>query len=213
MLNRLALMVLFLALPGLAFAQATMALSVDAGGSFVQWYDTPVGTSFDVVVWVDTDGETAVAAEFVLTELALAVPGVMKVGTTKVAPVNLEIGDNSVGEYLFHFGDLNDPVCKGPSPQLELVRIENLDATGLIGRDVLLTLRGFGPGDTAPSSFQGAPGFATCSNIGVACRVGGADGGYTQSGTFVPDGSVVLNPTAGFVADGIESMGMQKARF
>lgn len=206
--------VLLVALNSPALAQhPTMAVSADAGSQLVQWYDTPTSTSFDLVVWVDTLGEQAKAAEFVMTDLTQAVPGVLKVGTTKINAATLDVGDNSVGEYVFLFGDLNAWLCAAPSPQLEIVRVEYLDSSGLIGRDVLVNLRGLQTGDSVPGSFQGEPGFIDCQDVKHPCRVGGADGGYTNTGLLVPDGTTVLNPTVGFVAGEVSSMGLQKARF
>ena len=113
---------------------------------------TPVGP-FDIVVQTMTD-ETACASEFVMTEIAVVVPGVFKTNTAKIFNTPLDLGDNNAGEYILAYG----PVCAAPGP-VEVVRVSYLDFNGLMPLDVILQIRGFQPGDSQPSSFLGGMGY------------------------------------------------------
>ena len=197
--------------PLAAVAGATITVSADDAGELVQFYDTPVGAPFELVVWLDTDGHTASAAEFVMTELTQLVPGVLKLSVSRINAPTVDLGDNSRGEYLFPFGPTEDH-CVEPSAQLEIVRVEYLDNTGAIGRGVIVSLRGLQPGDTVPSSFDGEPGFATCDQSLYRCD-GGTPGGFTVSGGRFPDGATVLNPRVGIVSGPSTSLSTVKARY
>ena len=195
-----------------AFAQ-TMAVSADPDGAagsgpYTQVFDSPVGLGFDIVVWMDTAGEPSSAAEFVMTELLLATPGVFKLGTIKINNTPLDLGDNARGEYLLAFGG-----CEAPSPELTMVRVTYGDFGGVIGADVVLSLRGLQPGDSQPSTFNGELGFVDCVDGAWVATMGGADGGVTGSGVTFPDGGLVLNPIPLAVPTVDNSVGQLKARF
>jgi hypothetical protein len=200
-------MVALLALPVAATAQ-TMAISADQGGTLTQVFDTPVGTPFNIVVWGSTGGRDVAASEFVASELLLLYPGVFKLGTVKINNTTLDLGDNSLGEYILAFG-----ACFPPSDTLEMVRVQYGDFSGIIGSDVVMSLRGFQPGDTRPSSFNGSVGYVDCQDVKYAATVGGTDGGFTGGGVTFPDGSLILNGTPAVVDTQDESISQLKARF
>ena len=205
-------LVVLMALPTIAFAQ-TMAVSADPDGAagtgpFTQVFDSPVGVGFDLVVWMDTAGEPSSAAEFVVTELLVATPGVFKLGTIKINNTPLDLGDNARGEYLLAFGG-----CEVPSAELLMVRVTYGDFSGVIGADVVMSLRGLQPGDSQPSTFFGELGFVDCSDQPFVATMGGADGGFTGAGVNFPDGGLVLNPTPLVVPTVDNSVGQLKARF
>ena len=205
-------LVALMALPAIAFAQ-TMTVSADpdgAGGSgpYTQVFDSPVGLTFDLVVWMDTAGEPSSAAEFVMSELLLVAPGILKTGTLRINNTQLDLGDNARGEYIIAFGG-----CEPPSSDLLMVRVTYIDLGTAVGSDVVLTLRGFELGDSQPSSFAGAVGFVDCSDAKVFSVMGGTDGGITGADVVFPDGGMVLNPTPIVVPTADDSMGQLKARF
>jgi hypothetical protein len=195
-----------------AFAQ-TIAVSADpdgAGGSgpFTQVLDSPVGLGFDIVIWMDSAGEPSSAAEFIVTELLTEAPGVFKLGTIRINNTPLDIGDNLIGEYIIAFGS-----CEPVSSQLVLVRVTYGDFSGAIGADLVMNLRGFQPGDTQPSTFDGEPGFVDCTEGTHTLVMGGVDGGVTGSGVVFPDGSLGVNPTPIPIPNSDNSVGQLKARF
>ena len=195
-----------------AFAQ-TIAVSADpdgAGGSgpFTQVFDSPVGLGFDIVVWMDSNGEPSSAVEFIMTELLVETPGVFKLGTIRINNTPLDIGDNLVGEYIIAFGS-----CEPVSSQLVLVRVTYGDFSGVIGADLVMNLRGFQPGDSQPSTFNGEPGFVDCIEGTHTLVMGGVDGGVTGSGVVFPDGGLIMNGTLVVVPTVENSMGQLKARF
>jgi hypothetical protein len=194
-----------------AFAQ-TIAVSADPDGpgplGLTQVFDAPAGLTFDLVVWMDTAGVETNAAEFVMTELRVVAPGVLSTATVKFNNA-LDLGLNSVGEYLLAFG-----ACFPPATQMEMVRVTYLQlAAGTIVADQLITLRGFQPGDTRPSTFAGEPGFVDCSEGKHPLVLGGADGGTTGADVVFPDGTLILNPTPLVVPTVDNSMGQLKAHF
>jgi hypothetical protein len=184
----------------------TMAISAGAPG--IQVAETIPGTPFDVVVWGDTGTSDSAAAEFVATELLQVTPGVFKLATVKINNTTLDLGDNALGEYILAFA-----ACFLPDPQLELVRVTYGDFSGVVGADVVMTLRGLQPGDSRPSSFNGSVGFVDCQDVKYSATVGGVDGGVTGSGVVFPDGGLVLNPTPIAVDNDATSFGQVKARF
>ena len=184
----------------------TMAVSFGAPGTQVG--DVVVGTPFNLVVWGDTAGLDAAAAEFVVTELLVETPGIFKLGTAKINGTTLDLGDNALGEYILAFGD-----CFLPSSELVLVTVTYGDFSGLVGADQVMNLRGFQPGDTRPSSFNGEVGFVQCDNAKYAASVGGQEGGITGSGVVFTDGSCVLNPTPIAVDNEAGSVSQMKGRF
>ena len=208
--NALGLLIL-LSCPSIAFSQ-TMAVSVDpdrmAGNvPFVQVFDVTVGVSFDVVVWLDSAGSDGQAAELVVTDLVAVVPGVFRLGVVTIAdPFDLAFAEP--GEFTLDYRG-----CVPADGQLELVRVTYGDFSGVIGPDVLMTVRGFGPGDTKPSSFGGAPGFEDCGGAKFACEMGGTTGGVTGSGVEFPPGALVLNATPLVVPVLDGSIGQLKAKF
>ena len=195
-----------------AVSAQTMAVSVDpdrtVGGSpFVQVFDVTVSVGFDVVVWLDSAGSDGQFAEFVVTDLQKLVPGVFKLGTVAIGnPIDLEFREP--GEFKLAYGE-----CVVAASQLELVRITYADFGGVLGLDRVMTVRGFGPGDTEASIFGGAPGFVDCNDINIPCSMGGTTGGVTGSGAIFPPGGLVLNATPLVVPNAEGSFGQLKAWF
>ncbi|RKZ13209.1 hypothetical protein DRQ53_11555 [bacterium] len=185
----------------------TIAVSAKVGGMYQQTFDTPVGP-FNTAVWMDTTGLDANAAEFVVTDLLALIPGSFKLSTVKINNTTLDLGDNSVGEYLLSFGG-----CVSGGAQVELIDVQYGDFGGAAGADIVMFLRGFEPGDSRPSSFGGEPGFVDCGSIKHNMTVGGTDGGTTGSGVVFPDGTCVLNPTPEAVPNEGDSFGSLKGRF
>jgi hypothetical protein len=139
-----------------AQAQNTLALYGDTGQGLSRHINVSTGVAFDVVA-VMKIGEQTNAAEFVMTELRVLFPGVLSTGTTKLNNA-LDLGNNGLGEYLLAF-----LMCVPVSSSLEPVRVQYLDFQGLLPNDIVLGLRGFQPGDTRPSTFNGEPGFVDCA--------------------------------------------------
>ncbi len=204
-------LLILLICPAAASAQ-TMAVSVDpdrtpGDAPLVQVFDTVVSVAFDVVVWLDTAGHDGQAAEFVVTDLAELVPGVIKLSTVTIGnPIDLELP--VPGEFALVYGE-----CVAANSQLELARITYVDFTDVLGLDQVMTVRGFQPGDTRPSTFDGQPGFIDCDDTLVACEMGGTTGGISGSGVVFPPGGLILNPTPLVVPVGDGSMGQMKAMF
>jgi hypothetical protein len=199
-------LVALLALPAMAFAQ-TMYVQADVpGGAGQAALDVGFGATFDLIVYLDAGGESS-AAEFVMTELLLIAPGVFKLNTTKINNTQLDLGDNALGEYLMAFGS-----CVTPFP-VEMVRVNYGGFQGIPATDTVITLRGFQPGDTQPSSFAGELGFIDCNDNAIVAQLGGTDGGRTGSGVVFPDGTCVLNPTPEVVDNEAGTVGQLKARF
>jgi len=95
-------------------------------------------------------------AEFIMTELLSMFPGLFKLSTTRVNDTALDLGDNSVGEYQFDFLG-----CVGAG-SVEVVRVRHGDFAGVIGLNVVLSLRGFVASDSQPSNFNGEMGYIDC---------------------------------------------------
>jgi hypothetical protein len=131
---------------------------------------TAPGGQFDVVVVTNID-QPSCAVEFVMTELLVEVPGILKLNTTKVNNTPLDLGDNDVGEYLMAYAG-----CIGGGPQ-EPVRVTYGTFTTDVPPDTILTLRGFQAGDTQPSTFGGRMGW-----------IDGSDGKFFIDPEPWPDG-------------------------
>ena len=99
--------------------------------------------------------------------------------------------------------------------RLELVRVGYGDFGGALapGSDLVVSLRGFQPGDSQPSSFNGELGFVDCSDVKFPVPMGGTDGGVTGSGVEFPDGGMVIQGTPLVVPTDAGTMGQLKARF
>ena len=197
---------LMVVVPTLAFGQTIAVSSATYDASL----NTTPGVPFDVKVWMDTNGDDGNAAEFVMTELMSIYPTIFKLGTIKINNTTLDLGDNSLGEYLLSFGG-----CIPGGPQVDLVLVTYGDFGGVMlpNSDVNVTLRGFQPGDTRPSSFGGEAGFVRCDSVKFPMTVGGQDGGVTQGGTAFADGTLMVNGSMPVVDGENDSMGSLKARF
>lgn len=187
----------------------TMAVSVKVGTEYQQVATVVTGAPFTIAVWGNTDGISTSAAEFVVTELLQTyAAGMFKTGTVKILNTPLDLGNNSLGEYLLAFG-----ACVPASPQLELVAVNYFPFASVIAPDTVMNLRGFQPGDTRPSSFFGSVGFVDCVQTKITASVGGVDGGYTGTLVEFADGLCVLNATPMVVDNDEASFGQIKARF
>ena len=161
-------------IPSATLAAPTMAIWAGASGSLATDLTTSTGNPFDVVVTLNSDGHDSAAAEWVMTDLRTAFPGVIALATTKINNTALDLGINNVGEYLMAFG-----ACEPAGDRVELLRITYADFGGVIGStSIVLGLRGFEPGDSQPSTFSGLPGFVDCAGSKYAAPMGGnsADG-------------------------------------
>lgn len=166
---RLALLILLFGRP--AVAGPAMALWGDDGTGLSPDLAPRTGVPFDVVVTLDSDGQSVAAAEFVISDLRNVFPGVFAVATKKINDTPLDLGQNDLGEYIMAIGD-----CEPPGREIELVRITYADYSGVIGaQSVLLTIRGFEAGDTQPSSFSGSPGIVDCREEKYLAQMGGND--------------------------------------
>jgi hypothetical protein len=183
------LLLVLLAGPARAQLPATVGLFGDTGSGLSRTIDPVPGVPFDVVAYVP-EVLVMAAAEFVMTELAVEYPGVFKLSTRKINDTTLDLGDNARGEYLMAFGTC----VRQP---FEIVRVTYLDVGGFIPSDVALSLRGFQPGDTRPSTFNGEPGFIDCVFTGTGTHLFDftVPALITASGTYVPPGGMVVNPT------------------
>ena len=166
----LALVVILVHSP--ALAGPTMALWADVGAGLSPDLTPPAGVQFDVVITLDSDGASALAAEFVITDLRNVFPGVFAMATKKINDTSLDLGQNDLGEYLMAFS-----ACEPSGNRIEMVRITYADFSGVIGnQSTVLTLRGFEAGDTLPSSFNGSPGFMECDETTKqSAQMGGND--------------------------------------
>ncbi len=107
-----------------AHAQDTIALYGDTGSGLSRSINAAL-TPFEVVVLMKPEAQSS-AAEFVMTELILMFPGMFKLSITKVNNTAIDLGDNSLGEYMLAFGDCVE------AGQVELVRVQYLDMGGAI---------------------------------------------------------------------------------
>ena len=153
-------LVALLALPVAATAQVMYVQGAPLGGTPGPVFDIGQGAQFNLAVVLEAGSESS-AAEFVMTELLVVAPGVFKLNTTKINNTQLDLGNNAVGEYLMAYAG-----CVASGPQ-EIVRINYGDFGGVIGSDVVLQIRGFEPGDSQPSSFNGQMGYITPTDDGI----------------------------------------------
>ena len=118
-----------------------------------------LGATFDLIVMTDTvEGSTA--GEFVLTDVANLVPGVLRTSITKIDGSTFDLGDDELGESTWCTWG-----CVPPGPAGWIHRIEYANMAGALPTDLVLSVRGFQPGDTQPSSFGGEPGYSDCDNV------------------------------------------------
>ena len=214
MFKKLSASVLALALVAGVFAPAqaqTLGLYLDNGGELERFGDVTQTAQFDIVVLTDIP-ETSCLVEFVMTEIAIEVPGVFKTGTVKINDTTLELGDNSLGEYITAYG-----LPCAPAGLTEVIRVTYGQFQGSVGNDFIVVPRGFGPGDTQPSSFDGDMGYVDSSDVKVklAGEPWPGDVGIdpTKGPTAVAsgDGVCVLNALA--TPNEATSMTSLKARF
>lgn len=193
---------------GPAMAQDTISLYFDDPVTGLQRFGRVPGTTdpFHVVVVLNTDAP-ACAAEFVMTEVA-GFPGVFKTNTTKIHDTPLDLGNNGYGEYMMAWGFDG---C--PSGEFEVVRVEYRVLTpGMLQHPVVLSLRGFGPGDSRPSSFLGEMGYIDAADDKVVLTP------EVWSEYGLPDnenleGAVVLNPNWMPIAADTGSVSAFKTRY
>jgi hypothetical protein len=193
-----------------AQAQDTIAIYIDDPVNGLSRYgDTVQGQPFDIVVVTETS-QSSCASEFIVTELLVVTPGVFKLSTNKINNTQLDLGDNSVGEYLIAYAG-----CVASGPQ-EIVRVQYGDFGGVVGADVVLSIRGFQPGDSQPSSFGGQMGYITPTDDGIVLAPAPWTDGDVIDPTKDPnvdsaDGVCVLNAVA--LPNETESVSSLKARF
>jgi hypothetical protein len=199
---------LSLTIPSPAAAQ-TMALYVDAGGTLTREHDVLPVTPFDVLTTLDSGGHDVSAIEWVQTDLVEEYPGMVRLNATTIS-CSIDLAIEPPGEFVLW-------VCGGCAPaseQLELARLTYMDLAASLGSDVVMTIRGFGPGDTYPSSFDGSPGFLDCSQAGFTAIMQGGEAWLTGAGVEVPSGALVLNPTPPLVVgNGSGSFSLLKSTF
>jgi hypothetical protein len=194
-----------------AQAQDTIAIFFDDPvNGLTRYGNTTPGQPFDVVVVSNID-DSSCASEFVVTELTIVAPGVFKLATTKVNNTQLDLGDNSVGEYVLAYGD-----CVASGPQ-EVVRLQYGEFGGTVGPDTIMTIRGLQPGDSVPSTFGGEIGYIDPSDVGhiidpapwphfdIIDPTKGPDPHPTGDGVCVINGDAVDNE--------MDSISSLKARF
>ena len=194
-----------------AQAQDTIALFFDDGlGGGVSRFGETSTTPFNIVVITETD-ENSSAAEFVISDLRVLFPGVFALSTTKINNTQLDLGDNTVGEYVMaHTGCV-------PGGAAEIVRVQYGDFGGAITNDVILQIRGLQPGDSVESTFGGDMGYIDCVDTGHLLTGTPWPGGTNIDPTKGPngvasgDGVCVLNALT--VPTESESVSSLKARF
>jgi hypothetical protein len=174
-----------------------MSLAVNDGGVLTRSFEIVTGEPFEVVTLLDPGGHEATAAEWVQTELTQLNPGIFKLITIKICNTCDWPALNYMGEYTEGLGP-----CIQPTDQFVMLRISYGDYTGVSGDDLVLTIRGFGPGDSQPSSFAGSPGFVDCEDTKFPTVMSGGDAWQTGSGVMIPSGALVLNPTPPLVVGG-----------
>ena len=177
-------------------AAQTISLAVEDQGVYVRSFDVEVGEQFAVVTLIDTAGHDIAYAEWVQTALTVQFPGVFLLERQQpLCPCGCELLlslDPCGGPGEFH---LDSWECVAPSEDLVVARNRYLDVAGVIPSDAVLEVRGFEPGDSIPSGFNGSPGFFDCDYASYPMVLSGGDAWETGSGVFVPSGALVLNPT------------------
>ena len=170
--------------------------------------DVAPGSQFDVVVLLNSEDSPSAAAEFVLTELHLVLPGVFRLATETPAGTPIHLSIDPPGEYILAFRG-----CQPASSDFELLRASYGAFGAAIPPDTVIELRGLLPGDSVVSSFGGHPGIADCEDNRFAGRMGGHPGGYSDSGVVFPDGSLALNMTMPVVPAETHSWSSLKSRY
>jgi hypothetical protein len=193
-----------------AVAQDTIGLygDLNLGAGLSRYINTTPGQSFDIIAFTKTDAQSS-AAEFIMSELNVLYPSVFKLQTTKINNTPLDLGDNSVGEYIMAYQGC---ISAGGA---EVVRVQYGDFAGDIPTDVVLKLRALGPGDGF-SSFDGTMGYVDCTEgqhiLMPEPWVDFDSHDPTQDpNTDSADGVVVLN--ADLIPNEFTSVGSLKARF
>ena len=200
-MNRILLPVLAFLLVATPASAQTIAISGVEGSGLTQQLQTPIGTVFDVAVWIDPAGLGSSAIEFGYTDLREVAAGVVRTNLWTIVPIFIDppcLDD----ECVFGFGQ-----CIAPADPLQIVRFRYIDF-GSIGPDVVLEVRG-----ASPSAFDGAPGFVDCDDNLVPLTPGGTSGGITGSGAVFANGAMVLNPTPLVVSGESTSFARLKVRF
>jgi hypothetical protein len=191
-----------------AEVQDTISLYGDIYGWLSRFITTTSGLPFDIVVVMKT-AESGAGAEFIMTELLSICPGLFKLSTTRVNDTALDLGDNSVGEYQIDFSG-----CVGAG-SVEVVRVQYGDFAGVIGLNVVLSLRGFVAADSRPSNFNGEMGYIDCLDGKHVLAPEPWNDFDVLDPTRLPevdsaDGVMMLN---GDIATGDSSIGILKSRF
>jgi hypothetical protein len=174
----------------------TMSIVVDDQGVHTRAFSSVFGEPFDVVTLLDTGGVSATAAEWVQTELTDPPVGYFRLGTVRLGNPDCWWCDHP-SENVDNFGQ-----CYPGGEPLEVLRITYGNFQGTPANDIVLTLRGFQPGDSQPSSIDGHPGFLDCDFEAHPVTLSGGDAWETGAGVIVPSGALVLNPTPPLVVGG-----------
>jgi hypothetical protein len=189
--------------PGPASAQTIAISGVVAPGVYSQQLYVPFASVFEIAVWIDPASIGSRGWEFGYTDLTQVSPGVLQVGVVTIIPVIILPPPCENGQCVF-----GSSVCFDGVSQLEIVRFQYIDVSGVSASDVVLTV-----GPAQPSSFGDAPGFIDCNSDLVPLTVGGTVGGVTGAGVVFPEGAMVVNPTPVVVPNSGPSLGRLKARF
>lgn len=176
-----------------------------AGGEFRRYFFAN-SSIVEIAAILETDHDFT-AGEFVMTDLAQTVPGVIRLGTVRVNDTDLDLGDNERGEYL-----LAAEACM-PAGRIEMVRVTYGLTDGVVlGVDRALFVRGFETGDSQPSSFYGSPGYVDCQIVQhVLAREAWSEYMHPDNPTLA--GAVVINPSNIPVGGEVTSLGLLKAAF
>lgn len=203
-----------------AEAQDTIGLYADfgEGGELSRSLITKPGTPFDVVVVTKTDFGSNFS-QFVMTALPMLYPGVFKFWTTRVTGSTLDFGNQDVGEHSVTYMSCLQ------AGTAEVVRIRYADLSGTLGPNVVLSLRGVGPGDSILPAFGGEMGYVDCARTAGDQTTGNhvltpepwdssSNVDPTRiSGVQSTNGILVLNPAGDAVPTASDSIGLLKSRF
>ena len=162
----------------------------------------------DVVVLLHSPESASSAAEFVITDLVSAVPGVIKINEQTIHPDPVIPPWHPSVEYVMGFGQ-----CAPAGTHIELLRVTYFTFGVEVPADTIVQLRGFKPGDSLPSSFGGRPGILDCDDGLLPGVMGGHDEVISDARVVCPEGALFINPTRHPHAAGEYSMGMIKSRY
>ena len=206
---RIALVFVLLMTPQGAVAQPVMSAWIDDEGMLVDRFDVEFGQAFDMVILLDPAGESVGAVEFVVTDLLETLPGILRLARSSPyrGTVKGLTDDCYLDQYAFAFDD-----CAQPAGSIEVLRLTYGDFSGLEISDVVVALRGLGPGDCYPPSTEAGLGFVSCEGVPFSAVAGGSPGGTTSSGVTWPPGGLILNPARPIPVDG-PSASMLKTRY